>query len=236
VIGATGPDGARIRKALVAAARNMTTLDVRMDQLRTAISPYPVVKDLSVSTQFPHGMRIRVLERPPVAMVAVAGRNVAVASDGTLLHDFVVSSPLPLVPLAVPPGGPRVTSPALQAVKLLAAAPAQLLAKVAQVTTMPGHGLVAQLRAGPNVYFGDASSARAKWIAATAVLADPGSAGASYVDVTDPVRPAAGAGAQAGSGAAGGGSSTSSGGSSSASSGSSSSATSGGASSASSGG
>jgi cell division protein FtsQ len=217
VTGVSGPDAGTIRGALVGAARGMTTLDVSMSQLRSAVAPFPIVADLRVSTQFPHGMRIRVIERPPVAMVAVAGRNIAVASDGTLLHDFVVSSPLPLVPLPVPPGGPRVTNPALQAVKLLAGAPAQLLAKVAQVTTMHGHGLVAQLRAGPNVYFGNASSARAKWIAATAVLADPGSAGASYVDVTDPVRPAAGAGAQAGSSSAssGGSSSASSGGSSS---------------------
>ena len=33
--------------------------------------------------------------------------------------------------------------------------------------------------------------------AATEVLADPSSAGASYIDVTDPARPAAGAGQQA---------------------------------------
>ena len=52
-----------------------------------------VVKDLEVSTQFPHGMRIRVIERPPVATVSVAGRTIAVASDGTLLHDLTVKSP-----------------------------------------------------------------------------------------------------------------------------------------------
>jgi hypothetical protein len=37
----------------------------------------------------------------------------------------------------------------------------------------------------------------AKWAAATAVLAEPTSAGASYIDVTDPSRPAAGVGQQA---------------------------------------
>lgn len=194
VTGVSGPDAGAIRSAVVGAARGMTTLNVSMSQLRTAVSPYPVVADLHVSTQFPHGMRIRVIERPPVAMVSVAGHNIAVASDGTLLHDLVVSSPLPVVPLTVPPGGPRLTDPALAAVKLLAAAPAQLLPKIAQVSAVAGHGLVAQIRGGPSVYFGDASSARAKWLAASAVLADAGSAGAAYVDVTDPVRPAAGAG------------------------------------------
>ena len=59
------------------------------------------------------------------------------------------------------------------------------------------------------MYFGDAPSARAKWLAAAAVLADPGSAGASYIDVTDPVRPAAGAGAPSGSGGSNGSTSSS---------------------------
>ena len=203
VTGQSGPDAAAIRTALIGAARGMTTLDVSMSTLRTAVSPFPVVEDLRVSTQFPHGMRIRVLERLPVAVVSVGGRRIAVASDGTLLHEMQAASSLPVVPLAVAPGGPRLINPALQAINLLAAAPAQLLQRISQVTTVQGHGLVAQIRGGPSIYFGLATDARAKWIAATEVLADPGSAGAGYIDVTDPVRPAAGAGAGSGSTAAG---------------------------------
>lgn len=202
VTGQSGPEAGAIRSALVGAARGMTTLDVSMSTLRTAVTPFPVVADLRVSTQFPHGMRIRVIERPPVAVVSVAGRSIAVASDGTLLHQMPVTSSLPVIPLAVPPGGPRLIDPALEAVRLLAAAPQELLAKVALLTTVPPHGLTAQIRGGPAVYFGDASSARAKWAAAAAVLADAGSAGAAYIDVTDPVRPAAGAGSAAASAAA----------------------------------
>jgi len=199
VTGATGPDAGAIRGALVGAARSMTTLDVNMSRLRSAVSPFPVVSEVRVTTQFPHGMRIRVIERPPVAMVSVAGKNIAVAGDGTLLHDMAVSAPLPLIPLTVPPGGPRLTGPALQSARLLAAAPDQLIPKIAQITTEAGHGLVAQIRGGPKIYFGNNSSARAKWLAASAVLADNRSAGASYIDVTDPVRAAAGAGSQGGS-------------------------------------
>jgi cell division protein FtsQ len=213
VSGESGPDAAAIRTALIGAAHGMTTLDVSTSQLRTAVSPFPVVEDLRVSTQFPHGMRIRVIERLPVAVVSVAGRNVAVANDGTLLHELAGGSTLPVVPLTVPPGGPRLIDPALQAIKLLAAAPAPFLARISQVTTVAGHGLVAQVRGGPSIYFGLATDARAKWIAATEVLADPGSAGAAYIDVTDPVRPAAGAAGS--SGAAGGSSSSAAGASSS---------------------
>lgn len=201
ISGQSGPDSAQIRAALISAAKNMTTLDVRMDQLRTAVAPFPVVKDLQVSTQFPHGMRIRVLEQVPVGAVAVAGRTIAVAGDGTLLHDVRASPSLPAIPLTVAPGGTRLSEPdALHAVALLAAAPYAMIARISQVSTDAAHGLVAQLRSGPSIYFGDAGRLADKWTAATAVLSDPGSAGAAYVDVTDPARPAAGAGAITGSG------------------------------------
>ena len=62
------------------------------------------------------------------------------------------------------------------------------------MTTVAPHGLVAQIRGGPSVYFGDDTELSQKWIAASVVLADPGSAGAEYIDVTDPQRPAAGSG------------------------------------------
>jgi cell division protein FtsQ len=204
VSGQSGPDAAQIRSALISAARNMTTLDVRMDQLRTAVAPYPVVKDLRVSTQFPHGMRIRVIEQVPVGAVSVGGRTIAVAGDGTLLHDVRASSSLPAIPMRVPPGGTRIAEPdAVHAVELLAAAPYPMIARISQVTTDPSHGLVAQLRNGPSIYFGDPDRLAVKWIAAAAVLTDPGSAGAAYVDVTDPGRPAAGAGTTSGATGAG---------------------------------
>ena len=60
VEGESGPDAARIRQALQSAAHTMSTLDVDMGRLRSAVAPYPIVKDLEVTTQFPHGMRIHV--------------------------------------------------------------------------------------------------------------------------------------------------------------------------------
>jgi cell division septal protein FtsQ len=172
----------------------MTTLNVRMSALRTAVAPYPVVKDLQVRTQFPHGLRIHVIEQVPIAAVTAAGRAIAVAADGTLLRDITPAPSLPVIPLPAPPGGPRLTdAAALAAVALVAAAPSPLLAKISQVTDVQSHGLTAQVRGGPSIYFGDATAGDAKWAAAAAVLADPGSAGATYIDVTDPHRPVAGA-------------------------------------------
>ena len=195
--GAAGPEARQIRSALGLAARNMTTLDVHLSQLRTAVAPYPVVKDLRVSTQFPHGMRIRVIELLPVGALTAGGETVAASADGTLVHDASTGS-LPAVPMQSLPGGSRVTDQdALSALELLADAPPRLEPKISEVTTSPPHGLVVELRSGPSIYFGPPEDFQAKWGAAAAVLAAPGSANASYIDVSDPERPAAGVSSQA---------------------------------------
>lgn len=197
ITGVYGPDATQIRSALTLSARNMTTLEVRLDQLRTAVAPYPVVKDLRISTQFPHGLRIRVIEQLPVAALTAGGRAVGVSGDGTLLRDVDTGS-LPAIPVGLLPGGSQVTDrTALDAVELLSAAPPRLLSRIAQVSEVAPHGLVVQLRSGPDIYFGDTSDLGAKWVAASDVLAAPGAAGATYIDVTDPARSAAGASPQA---------------------------------------
>jgi hypothetical protein len=53
-------------------------------------------------------------------------------------------------------------------------------------------GLTLVLRRNLLAYFGDDSRPHAKWLSLARVLADPSSAGASYIDVRLPERPAAG--------------------------------------------
>lgn len=195
VTGATGPDAARVQAALEAAARDMTTLHVRADELRTAVEPFTSVKRLEVSTDFPHGLRIVVLERTAVAAIVAGDQRVAVAGDGTLLRDARTSR-LPAITAQAPPGGERVSEAGvLRAVAVLAAAPPALRAKVRRVYTGP-RGLTAPLLRGPQLYFGGSGRLAAKWTAAARVLADPSAAGATYLDLRLPERPAAGGLAQ----------------------------------------
>jgi cell division protein FtsQ len=215
VSGQSGADAGQISAALESAARTMSTLDVQIGRLRRAVAPYPVVKDIQVTTKFPHGMHIEVLEHVTVGAIDLGGQKIAVAPDGTLMRDVSVAASLPTIPVTVAPAGTRVTTgPAAGAIKLLAAAPSQLLPKISTVTTVAPHGLVAQIRGGPSIYFGEATELSQKWIAASEVLGDPGSVNAAYIDVTDPQRPAAGAGSDgqssAGSSSTGSGSATSS--------------------------
>jgi len=119
----------------------------------------------------------------------------AVSADGTLLRDSSVTGALPTIAVGVAPGGTHVSGAAMAEVRLLAAAPYRLLATVSQVSSDATHGLTAQLRNGPKLYFGGADQLAAKWASAAAVLASAGSAGADYIDVSVASRPAAGTGA-----------------------------------------
>jgi cell division protein FtsQ len=198
VVGVSGADAGAVRAALIDSAERMTTLDVSVGSLRRAVASYPDVAQVSASTQFPHGLVIRVDQNVPVAVARIAGRPVVVAGNGTLLSGAAGVGRLPQLPISVAPLGERVTDrTALRELAVLTAAPYQFLPQIAEVTWQTAHGVVVALRNGPSVYFGSATRLGAKWRAAVAVLADTGSDGALYVDVTDPQRPAAGGGSAA---------------------------------------
>jgi cell division protein FtsQ len=192
VTGLTGPETARVTSLLEGAARDMTTLHVRQDQLDAVVAPYPVVKTVTAQADFPHGMRITVVENTPVAVVMARGEKTPVAGDGRLLRGAGERA-LPIVPLKVPPAGDHVADrTAMGAVSALAVAPAVLRDRVVHTSTTRDGGLTLTLRNGPELRFGAADRLAAKWAAAAAVLADTASAGASYLDLRYPERPAAG--------------------------------------------
>jgi hypothetical protein len=121
-----------------------------------------------------------------------------VAADGVVLGPALLSGSLPLLApgLSRSAGGPltgqRVTGASLLGVlAVLGAAPARLVDDVAQVF-VGTQGITAAMRDGLLVYFGDSARPHAKWLSLATVLADPSSAGAAYVDVRVPERPAAG--------------------------------------------
>jgi cell division protein FtsQ len=192
VLGAGGPEAPRVRAALTATAKDMTTLHVRVDALREAVQSFPTVKDVRVERDLLHGLKIIVVGRPAVAAIAGAGSRLAVAADGTLLRGAQVPNDVPSLKVAVPPGGPRLADPrAVLALALIAAAPPAMRAHV-QRAYMGPEGLEAALRDGPSIIAGDGRRLRAKWVAAARVLSDPGARGARYVDVRVPERAVAG--------------------------------------------
>ncbi|MGO9903801.1 MAG: cell division protein FtsQ/DivIB [Solirubrobacteraceae bacterium] len=193
ISGVSGPGAAEISAALQSTVRRMTTLEVDTRELRAVMRSYPAIRRIVFSTQFPHGILIHVAERVAVAEIVVAGKAIAVARDGTLLGDAVPYGTLPAIPLKRAPAGNALTAPgALAAAAVLGGAPHELLAEIRNATRTAAQGVVVDLRNGLSVYFGAPSEIAAKWQAAIAVLGSPASAGAVYVDVSDPRRPAAG--------------------------------------------
>ena len=194
VTGLSGRDAARATAALEHAGRDSTTLHVDHDAIAAARDRFPTIRSVSVKTDFPSGMRIVVTEQRPAAMLVMGARRIPVSSDGSILTGLPLRGSLPVVKLKpgeVPakrltPGG------TLDAVRVAGAAPAALTAKLEDVTRKPGKGWVVQVTEGPLLEFGPATSLGTKWAAVTRVLADRDAAGADYIDVRLPGRPAAG--------------------------------------------
>src|SRR5438132_328734 len=90
--GALTPPAARLPASRVARPRAGRA---RPAPLRAAVAPFRVVSDVRASASFPHGMRIRVIEQPPVATLAAAGARTAVAADGIVLGPALLSGGLP---------------------------------------------------------------------------------------------------------------------------------------------
>jgi cell division protein FtsQ len=193
ITGVHGADALQIRQALDAAAGRMTTMDFDTGALRSAVSSFAIVGSVHVATSFPHTVSISVVERPPVAALLSAGERTAVAADGTVLGPDLLSSSLPIVDGSVVPssGGRLREGQALSAVTVLGAAPATLARFVVRAFTGP-EGLTLAMRNGLLVYFGNSLRPHAKWLSLARVLVSPSAAGATYIDVRLPERPAAG--------------------------------------------
>lgn len=188
------PNAARLRGELTAAAARMTTLNVDSDHLHAVVTDDPVVHALELTPEFPHGLTIDVVENRPVALVSAGARSAPVAADGTVLAGVDVAGTLPVVRTVAMPSGRRLDGgAALDRVAVAGAAPPALLPRLASITIQPGRGFVAQLSGGgPAIWLGGSAQLDAKWAAATAVLAQGSSRGATYVDVRLPERPVAG--------------------------------------------
>jgi cell division protein FtsQ len=192
VVGLHGPQAPTIRTTLEDSARGMTTTHLDLSRLRAAVASFAVVRDVRARTEFPHGVRIQVIEELPVAALVAAGQRLPVAADGKIVRGIGSAPDVAAIAVDQLPGGSRISDPlSIEAVELLDIAPPVLRARVAQVTDGAAHGLTAALRGGPALYFGDTTRLHAKWAAVARVLADPASRGAVYLDVHAPDHPAA---------------------------------------------
>lgn len=192
VTGVTSSAEPRIDAALDAAARGMTTMDFDPKALRQSVAAFPSVAGLTVTTDFPHGMTIEVLERRPVAVIAIGDQRIAVTGDGRLLRDVQDTMGLPAIARHGLPTGERVTGERATAELAVAAAAPPELRRQSETVAYGDRGIEVDLADGPPLIFGTPDHAAAKWVAAARVLAASSSAGATYLDLRVPGRVAAG--------------------------------------------
>jgi cell division protein FtsQ len=193
VTGVSGPQARAIRSALEDAGLDMTTLHVKNADLRDAVSDYPVVRSVTAQGDFPHKLTIEVQLNLPVAVVQSPSGREPVAADGLLLPDVPLDPGLPVLTTKSALPTERINEGrAFQLVRLVGLAPEPLRARLKSVLIRPGVGIVAQVRKGPELRFGNSSRLPAKWMAAARVLAAAGARGATYIDLRLPERPAAG--------------------------------------------
>jgi cell division protein FtsQ len=193
VTGLTTSDATRVRMALAHAAEDMTTLHVDRDRLDRVVEAYPVVRELKVTPEFPHGLKVEVVEHVAAALAVSESGRVPVAGDGTLLRGMPVEGRLPTVAIEGTFRGDHLRDGnGLAAAAVAGAAPAVLRGRIEEVSRRSEEGLVAELGDGPELIFGSATQLAAKWAAAARVLADPEAEGASYIDLRIASRPAAG--------------------------------------------
>lgn len=133
----------------------------------------------------------RLVSSEAVAMLGSGSSTAAVAGDGTIIA--WLPSPeegsLPELPLEAPPESGRLEGPALQQVRVLAAAPPPLRPYLAR-SFYGESGVDVELTTGIELRFGDASGAARKWRSAAAVLADPEITSLDYVDLHAPGKAA----------------------------------------------
>lgn len=212
VRGLSGPEAPALSAALITAAQRQSTLHLSDDALMAAVGGNRLVRAVALHPIFPHGLRITVSERLPVAALTDGSTSVAAAADGTVLGTRALAPTLTQVRVGALPRGRVLDVRVRDYLAVLGAAPAALARRASRVYTS-SRGVTLVMRNGLLIFFGDAARPHAKWLAGARVLADPGATGAQYIDVRQPERPAAavpgsasgsGAGTSPGSGAAAG--------------------------------
>jgi len=192
VTGLTSSDAKRVRAALTSTGKTMTTLHVDRGALERAVESYPVVRSLEITSDFPHGLSIHVIEYQPAAIAISGGTRVPVAGDGTVLRGVALGGHLPTIDVDGAIGTKSLDDPtALRAAAVAGTAPAVLRRRIESVEHT-SDGFVAHLREGPDLIFGRPAQLHAKWAAAARILADLEARGASYLDLRLPGRPAVG--------------------------------------------
>ncbi|WP_449385349.1 cell division protein FtsQ/DivIB [Cellulomonas soli] len=157
--------------------------------LRDRVLEVPGVREAKVTRVWPHGLKVQLVAREPVAAVpAAAGEPAGFAlldMDGVQVGR-VDAAPEGLPVVDVPVGDARTLGAVLQVLEQL---PADLLAQVGGVSAQTQDTVTMTLRDGVRVDWGSAQDTALKVAVLTALRASPSTTGATVFDVSAPTLP-----------------------------------------------
>ncbi|MDQ3728158.1 MAG: FtsQ-type POTRA domain-containing protein [Actinomycetota bacterium] len=193
VEGMEGPEAETVTAALTRTGSKMTTLNIDDGELAAAVSRYPTVVSVDSEADFPHGLTVKVVPRPPVLNATDGGPPVPVAADGTLLRGVDGAGlAVPTLDVAELPAAGKLTGEPLEIAQVAGASPDPLRALIEDISQGDSGMIEVTLEGDIPVIFGDAGQAEDKWAAIAAILADPEVKTLTDLDVRVPERPSIG--------------------------------------------
>lgn len=189
VSGLTGSDPKDLVQAIERTAKGMTTLHIDNRALARLADRYPAIKEIRADPSLPNKMSLRVVHHTLIAQVPASRGKAVVTAEGSLVRD-IKGAHLPRISVGQKVSGDRMTGRSARAsLALLVAAPSAWRKQV-KVVYVGQRGLVAVMRVGPKIYFGEGTDPERQWRAAARLLAEPSIRNASYIDVSSPGRAA----------------------------------------------
>jgi cell division protein FtsQ len=193
VVGAAHTADAAVVRAAGLAGRP-PLVDVDAAAAAAAVERLPWVARASVVRQWPDGVRITVVERTPVAAVALqpAGRGWAILDRSGRVLELVRSRPASLeeITATAAPGRPGSTARGLSAaLRVAATLPAAFRAQVNDVAEARGGAVTLHLTSPLTVYLGSTSQLHQKYEDVAALLAGARLASGDVIDVSAPTAP-----------------------------------------------
>lgn len=188
----TGPDEARFASGL---RRGQRLLDVDERVAAHAVETLPWVREASVAKRWPGEIRIRVVERQPVAFTVSQAGNAALVDGTGRVLDWVDAPPPGLSALTgLAPAGPAGSTLSPEGVAALAVAvalPAELRARTTGVAPATGGRGEVELALSPQgmVRLGPADDLDRKFEAVRAVLGQVEVHNLAVLDVRQPDSP-----------------------------------------------
>jgi cell division septal protein FtsQ len=188
-------DGDVLRIAGLGASSNLIRLSIGEVERRLEANPW--ILEATVARSLPSTLSIRIVERRPVGTAA----GQLVAADGMLLGAAHHQSGLPELQGEAGPSRGRLSPEFAPELGVAGAIPSAQAGRVVSISTGRGGQIVARLRGGVRVLFGDGTQAAAKWDAAAGVITWSlrNNVAAGYVDVRVPSFPSMGLRAAGGS-------------------------------------